>query len=103
MYVYILRCADESYYVGPAQHGLERRVAEHNAGAHDGWTARRRPVQLVFSQAFEVISDALAAERQIKRWSRAKKEALIRGDFAALPGLSGSRYRRRAQKTPKQP
>src|SRR6516162_57008 len=83
-YVYILRCADGSYYTGTARQGLEQRVAEHNAGHYGGYTATRRPVELVFSQWFERITDAIAAERQIKGWSRAKKEALIRGDFVAM-------------------
>jgi putative endonuclease len=70
-------------------------VAEHNAGRYGGYTATRRPVELVFSQWFERITDAIAAERQVKGWSRAKKEALIRGDFEALKmlakrGLKGS-------------
>jgi putative endonuclease len=67
---------------------LERRVHEHNAGAYGGYTSTRRPVTLVYSQWFERITDAIAAERQVKGWSRAKKEALIRGDFGALPELS---------------
>ena len=87
-YVYILRCADGSYYAGSARLGLEQRVAQHNAGAYDGYTATRRPVALVFSQWFERITDAIAAERQIKGWSRAKKEALIRGDFEDLRALA---------------
>ena len=87
-YLYIVRCADGAYYTGTARHGLEQRVAEHNAGSYDGWTARRRPVVLVFSEWFDRILDAIAAERQIKGWSRAKKEALIRGDFKALRALS---------------
>ena len=87
-YVYILQCADGSYYTGTARQGLEQRVAEHNAGHYGGYTATRRPVQLVFSQWFERITDAIAAERQIKGWSRAKKEALITGDFEALPLLA---------------
>lgn len=86
--VYILRCADGSYYCGTARQGLERRVAEHNAGALEGYTNKRRPVTLVYSEWFQRITDAIAAERQIKGWSRAKKEALIRGDFAALSALS---------------
>src|SRR5262245_47343403 len=90
-YLYILRCADGSYYTGTARSGLERRVAEHNAGAFGGYTAERRPVTLVFSQWFDRISDAIAAERQVKGWSRAKKEALIRGDFESLPQLSKRR------------
>jgi putative endonuclease len=63
-------------------------VAEHNAGSYDGWTAKRRPVSLVFAQEFETIADALAAERKLKGWGRAKKEALICGDCEALPALS---------------
>jgi putative endonuclease len=87
-YVYILRCSDGLYYVGSAQSGLDQRVAEHNAGTYDGWTAKRRPVPLVFAQQFESITDALSAERKLKGWGRAKKDALIRGDLAALPSLS---------------
>lgn len=87
-YVYIVRCADGAYYTGTARHGLELRIAEHNAGTYDGWTARRRPVTLVYSEWFDRVLDAIAAERQIKGWSRAKKEALIRGDFGALHDLS---------------
>ena len=82
--LYILRCADGSYYTGTARSGLEQRVSQHNAGTFDGYTAKRRPVALVFSQWFERITDAIAAERQVKGWSRAKKEALIRGDFEQL-------------------
>jgi putative endonuclease len=87
-HLYILRCADGSYYVGTTRDTLEKRLAEHEAGAFDGYTARRRPVMLVFHQYFERIEDAAAAERQVKGWRREKKEALIRGDFAALPALS---------------
>jgi putative endonuclease len=89
--LYILLCADGSYYVGTTIVGLERRLAEHDAGTHDGYTALRRPVQLVFHQYFERLEDAAAAERQIKGWRREKKEALIRGDYAALPLLSRRR------------
>jgi predicted GIY-YIG superfamily endonuclease len=87
-YLYILRCADGSYYVGTTRGGLEKRLAEHEARAFDGYTARRRPVILVFHQHFERIEDAAAAERQVKGWRREKKEALIQGDFASLRGLS---------------
>ncbi len=87
-YLYILRCADGSYYVGTTVGSLDTRVAEHQAGAYDGYTARRRPVALVFHQNFERLDDASAAERQVKGWRRDKKEALIRGDFAALPFLA---------------
>jgi putative endonuclease len=86
--LYILRCADGSYYVGTTRGGLEKRLAEHEAGAFDGYTARRRPVTLVFHQYFERVEDTVAAERRVKGWRREKKEALIRGDLAALSSLS---------------
>jgi putative endonuclease len=90
-YLYILRCADSRYYVGTTRKRLEERVAEHNAGHHGGYTAARRPVTLVFAQHFERIADAVAAERQIKGWSRAKKEAIIRGEWSRLPELARRR------------
>jgi putative endonuclease len=87
-HAYMLRCADGSYYVGSARLGLERRVSEHNAGTFAGYTSKQRPVSLVWSQHFLNITDAIAAERQIKGWSRAKKEALIREDYEAIQRLS---------------
>ena len=92
-HLYIVRCADGSYYTGTARAGLEQRVAEHNAGTYGGYTAQRRPVTLVFSQWFDRITYAIAAERQVKGWSRAKKEALIRGELWRLPDLSKRRQR----------
>jgi putative endonuclease len=67
---------------------LEIRVAQHNAGTFAGYTKSRRPVELVFSQWFERITDAIENERKLKRWSRAKKEAFMRGDFASVQQLS---------------
>ena len=87
-WLYILRCADGSYYTGTTRATLELRLAEHNSGHYDGYTSKRQPVTLVYSQWFERITDAIAAERQVKGWSRAKKEALIRGDFDALKVLA---------------
>ena len=87
-YVYILRCGDGSYYVGSTRAGLEQRVAQHNDGTHGGYTAARRPVELVFHEHFDRITDAIAAERQLKGWGRAKKQALIEGDMALLQTLS---------------
>ena len=63
-------------------------MAQHNAAMFDGYTARRRPVTLVFSQEFDRITDAIAAERQLKGWRREKKEALIRGEWEALRDLA---------------
>jgi predicted GIY-YIG superfamily endonuclease len=90
-HLYILRCADGKYYVGTTRKSLEERVAEHNAGVIDGYTAARRPVTLVFVQHFRSIADAVAAERQIKGWSRAKKEAMINGNWDQLPVLAKRR------------
>ena len=87
-YLYILLCADGSYYVGTSVSGLDRRIAEHQTGAFGGYTSTRRPVSLAFQQHFVRLEDAAAAERQVKGWRRDKKEALIRGDFALLPTLS---------------
>ena len=87
-YLYMLQCMDGSYYVGTARGGLEARVAQHNAGLYGGYTASRRPVQLIFSQHFASITDAIEAERQVKGWTRAKKEALIRGDWDRLTQLA---------------
>jgi len=89
--LYILRCADGSYYVGTARNGLELRLAEHNSASFEGYTASRRPVRLVFSEHFARITDAIATERQIKGWSRAKKEALIAGDWQQVSALSKRR------------
>jgi predicted GIY-YIG superfamily endonuclease len=61
--LYILLCADGRYYVGTTRNGLEHRVAEHNSGAFGGYTSKRLPVRVVFSQHFESIADAIAAER----------------------------------------
>ena len=88
-YLYILHCADGSYYIGTTRDSLERRLAEHQVGAFDGYTARRRPVSLVFHQSFESVEDAISVERQIKGWRREKKEPLIHGDYRALPLLAG--------------
>jgi putative endonuclease len=90
-YVYIVQCCDGSFYTGSTRGALEDRVNQHNAGSYGGYTAIRRPVRLVYSEYFDRIMDAVSAERQIKGWGRAKKEALIRGDFDALKILSRRR------------
>jgi putative endonuclease len=90
-FLYILLCADGSFYVGTTRATLEMRIAQHNAGTLGGYTATRRPVTLVFSQWFDRIIDAIENERKLKKWSRAKKEAFVRGDFAALRQLSARR------------
>ena len=89
-WLYILKCADESYYVGHTDN-LERRISQHEQGLIVGYTSTRRPVQLVHTQVFPTREEALAAERQIKGWSRKKKEAMIRGDWTAVSALARSR------------
>jgi len=89
--VYMLRCADGRYYVGSTRGSLDIRVAQHNQGVVEGYTKHRRPVTLVWQQGFQRITDAIAVERQIKGWSRAKKDALIGSDWEALKSLSRNR------------
>jgi predicted GIY-YIG superfamily endonuclease len=89
-FVYMLKCKDGSYYVGHTD-DLERRMAEHHEGAFGGQTARRRPVELVWHMEIETRAEALERELQLKRWTRSKKEALIREDWAGLVRLSRAR------------
>ena len=88
IHVYMLRCSDGSYYVGITRAGLEKRLSEHATGTFKGYTATRRPVTLVWSQDFLTATDAISCERRLNGWRREKKEALIRGDYSALRGLS---------------
>lgn len=88
-FVYILRCSDDSYYVGSARGtSLDKHISEHQIGAYPGYTRQRRPVTLVYAELFERIADAVAMERRIKGWSRAKKEALIQRDWDRLQFLA---------------
>jgi len=86
-WIYILRCCDDSYYCGSTSN-LEQRIKEHIFHKYSGYTSARLPIELVFSQEFSDINDALIAERQIKGWSRKKKRALINGDFDLLHKLA---------------
>jgi len=95
-WVYILQCADGSYYVGYSDN-LEDRLHQHQSGALGGYTKTRRPVALVYSQDFSTRDDVFAAEHQIKGWSRKKKEALIRGDWEELRRLARNRQRASAR------
>jgi putative endonuclease len=91
-FVYMLRCADGSFYIGSATgDDLTRRVAEHQTGAYEGYTSKRLPVALIWSEHFERITAAITAERRLKGWSRAKKEALARGDWTSVKNLSRRR------------
>src|SRR3954468_20847109 len=93
-YVYMLRCADGSYYVG-STHDLEARLWQHQSGFGAAYTRTRLPVELVWHAEYEHVGEAFTWEKRIQGWSRAKREALIRGDFAALPGLAKKDFHRR--------
>lgn len=86
-YMYMLRCSDDSYYVGSTW-DVERRLAQHNNGEGAAYTRRRRPVVLVYVEEYSRIEDAFARETQVQNWSRAKREALIAQDDARLSQLS---------------
>ncbi len=89
-YAYLLRCNDGSYYAGQTDN-LEHRIAQHQNGQTAGYTAGRLPVILVWSEEFPTRGEAIAAERRIQGWSRAKKEALIAGDWDKLRVLARNR------------
>ncbi|HUE78474.1 MAG TPA: GIY-YIG nuclease family protein [Sphingomicrobium sp.] len=86
-WVYLLRCSDGSYYAGHTDN-LEGRIWQHEQGLCCDWTARRRPVVLVWCEAVPTREEALAFERRIKGWVRAKKEALIAGDWDRVSWLA---------------
>lgn len=89
----MLKCADGHYYVGHSDN-LEARLAAHQSGSIGGYTQNRRPVELVWTETFGTRAEALAAERQIKGWSRAKKQALIAGNWDLISELARSGSRR---------
>ena len=86
--VYIVKCADNSYYTG-VTNDIERRIYEHNQGEDKGsYTYCRRPVKLAFVYHFHDINDAIAVEKQIKGWTRRKKEAIINNEWDSLKAMS---------------
>src|SRR5882757_573951 len=87
-YVYILECSDRLYYTG-VTNNIERRLAEHNEGLHPGsFTFKRRPVVLKYCECFQYIKKAIEWEKQLKGWSRKKKEALFKQDWDEIVRLS---------------
>jgi putative endonuclease len=88
LYVYIVKCKDDSYYTG-VTNNVQKRIVEHNLGLDNkSYTFSRRPVTLVYSQEFTDLNKAIRFEKQVKGWSRAKMEGLIKGDFDLLVELS---------------
>jgi putative endonuclease len=89
-FVYIVEFSDHSFYTG-ITNNLERRISEHNSGLLKGFTSKRLPVKLVYSERLLDINQAIKFEKQIKGWSRKKKQALIDGDFKLLIKLSNNK------------
>ena len=91
-FVYILKCNDQSYYVG-VTNNLELRVEQHQIGTDvKSYTYKRRPIELVWYEEFKYIDQAIAFEKKLKGWSRAKKTALITNEYQKLPGLSKKKF-----------
>ena len=95
MFVYILECADGKTYTGTYRGSdIETRLGEHNCALYpEAWTASRLPVKLLWCQNFDRATDAITLEKQLKKWSRAKKDAFIRGDIRTLKTLAQSKSR----------
>ncbi len=85
--MYILQCADGSYYTG-STNNLELRLAQHQTGEGANHTKKRLPVKLVYYEEYQRIDEAFYREKQVQGWRREKKEALIRGDYNLLPELA---------------
>lgn len=91
-YVYILKRSDNTYYIGITSN-LKQRIIEHKLGKHiESYTYKRRPIELMFYAEFTDISIAIQTEKQIKKWSKAKKEALINDEFEKLPNLAKKKF-----------
>jgi len=90
--LYMLRCGDGSFYIGHTE-DLEQRMQQHETNAYGGYTADKHPLRLVWVQEFSTRLEALERERQLKGWTRRKKEALIRGDWNAIHALARARKR----------
>jgi putative endonuclease len=89
-FVYILKCADGSFYTGSTWN-LEKRVSDHMSGEGSIYTKNRRPIQLVYMEEYSRIDEAYTREKQIQGWNRKKKQALIEGKYDLLPQLSKGR------------
>ena len=89
-YIYILRCSDNTLYIGRTT-DVPLRVAAHNAGRGATYTYKRRPVRLVYTEPHPNEKTAARRERQLKRWSHAKKQALVDGDVMNLRHHSRSK------------
>ena len=89
-YVYLLRCTNGTIYVGQT-HDLQQRLLRHTTGTGARHTAQIKPLELIYSEGPMPYADALARERQLKKWGRAKKLALASGNLGQLRQLSRCR------------
>jgi putative endonuclease len=90
-FIYILLCSDNSYYIG-FTNNLEERVLQHQNGVNSSsYTYKKRPIHLIYSEEFIDVKQAIEREKQLKKWSRVKKEALINNDLVKLKNLSKSK------------
>jgi putative endonuclease len=96
-WMYILECADGSYYVGSTTN-LERRIAEHLEGLGAKYTSQRLPVKLVYGEEYDRVADAYYREKQVQGWTRAKREALIKGEYETLPALAKKKFEKKKLK-----
>ncbi|HHH54705.1 MAG TPA: GIY-YIG nuclease family protein [Bacteroidetes bacterium] len=92
-YMYILKCADNTYYTGSTKY-LEFRIKQHNEGMGANYTKNRLPVELVYYEEHDRVDHAFNREKQIQNWSRKKKEALIKGEYKELENLARKVFRR---------
>jgi putative endonuclease len=92
-YLYILKCADDSYYTGSTK-DLEKRIQQHQKALGANYTKKKLPVELIYYEEYERIDDAFYREKQIQNWSKSKKEALILGENTELPKLAKKIFRK---------
>ena len=93
-WMYIFKCADDSYYVGSTRN-LDLRFAQHQSGKGSRFTSGRLPVDLVYGEEYDRVADAYAREKQVQNWGRAKREALINGNQEALPPLAKKKFEKK--------
>ena len=96
-WMYILECADGSYYVG-STNDLGRRLLEHQEGRAAKYTSRRLPVTLVYTEEYNFAAEAFEREKQVQNWSRAKRKALINGNRESLPELAKKKFEKKRDK-----
>ena len=93
-YMYILKCADGSYYTGSTT-DLQRRLLQHQRGEGANYTKKHLPVELVYYEEYKQIDEAFYREKQVQGWTRKKKEALINGRMEELPQLAKKIFRKK--------